>query len=212
MKIIVNTRRRQQSGWILVIIAILVVVGAAGYAYYKIARVVSHIQVPPADTNDTDTYYSPTNQAPHNNIVMSASLQTDAALPQTVSPPPFALQYGVKIIDTNLNGQGWLNAGTNLVGPVDGTPYAFINTSNEYAFMLTYANGQVFYYDYDATTANLLSSWTSSSLKTVVIQITTNMADWSPIYTNTACPMNEILNFVDTNPPLVAGFYRLVIY
>lgn len=195
-------------------ICIIVVVTAAGYTYYKIARVVSHILPPTAGTNEVDIAYEPTNLAPHNNIVMP-SVQAKTASSQVLTSPTFALQYDIRVIDADLDGQAWINAGSNLVGPVDGTLYEIINNSNEYAFMLTYSDGQVFYYDYDATAFNhLLASSTGSSLRVAVIERTTNMvhAYWCPIYTNDACPMNKVMDFVDTNPPPVSGFYRLGFY
>jgi len=192
------------------------VVTAAGYTYYKIARAVSNIRPLTAGTNEVDTYYEPTNLAPKNDIMMPESVQAKMASSQTVSTSPtFALQYGIRAVDANLNGQAWISSGSSLVGPIDGTAYEIINNSNEYAFMLTYANGQVFYYDYDATSFDhLLASSTSSSLRIAVVERTTNLvhAYWCPIYTNDACPMNEVMDFVDTNPPPVRGFYRLVFY
>ena len=192
------------AAWVLVVIAIFIVLAGAGYVYYKVARTVTSLT---SNINKTTIAYA---TDPLSQVIFPATDQMIQNL-SVGSSKTFTFHYGVGLKSPIL--------GTNClisVNPIDvlwQTPdglatnvNVLINTPQEYAFSIVEPNGQVFTWDYNAQNGQLYNQYTSN---TVVIEKTTDLVNWTPIFTNTGCGIGDDNIFTDSNASQNAAFYRL---
>ena len=142
--------------------------------------------------------------------------------------PAFMFEYG---LDGNI--KPWAMAGSNLPANSQVTVQAVVSRSNAFSFYLTTKPGATFFYSVTNTTdpgsssydlmvtnnTNCFSSSVTNSAgdvaqasietpQTVVIERTSDLASWQPIYTNQIAT-NTVEIFTDSNPPPNNGFYRV---
>lgn len=133
----------------------------------------------------------------------SANIQSQAA----DSPPTtasFSLNY---MMDSNGVAQVFVGLSTNDVtiseaSAIDESNYTYRVTGEGQDMHVTYVDGV-------PHTESLSPTNTVTITYTNIVEISTNLADWNPIATNADVPIYTHENFVDTDPPATAKFYRI---
>lgn len=129
---------------------------------------------------------------------------------QVIDPPApagFSLQYG-------LAPSGWLTTGTGFESKIgdqqftDPLNYSFTVTGFGKVIQIACTTGGG-YYPNGVFIQTLMAS--SMQTRPVVIERSTDLVNWLPIYTNAACLIYSVDNFTDPAPPEDRAFYRLEI-
>lgn len=189
-------RRPQQSGFIVIIIAIIVVALAASFIFY-IARVLSQLKLGGSNTNSTSFYYQ-TNYGGYTPLQVNYQSPTNGS----GQSPTFTFGYGI----CSSNWQGWMSL-TNTIATPAGSGNELENDSNIYAISVNLGTYSV-YLKYDAQTGNQLSE-VSNAAVIAVIQKSTNLVNWTSIYTDSNCLPDNVAVFTDGNAVESAASYRV---
>jgi hypothetical protein len=135
------------------------------------------------------------------------------------SPPPpftkFCMSYGMA------SDQGpWIRAGYNLAEFTNSPSVVVLtNTADTYSFTFT-VNGQwwlftatnvdSFDYGMEVTPIDGPTLSDTNCYYSVVIERSIDFQQWEPVFTNSACPADAAMIFIDTNAPFAGAFYRTV--
>jgi hypothetical protein len=203
------------GGFIVIIIAIIVVIMAGLFIWY-IARILSQIKLGGSNTNNTEYYYNTNYSGGTTLSYQSATNNTEYYYNTNYSggttlsyqsageTPSFTLFYCVPSFSNCLP---WV-AVTNCIVTLNGCGVDLINNSNEYMVSVNLGTYSVVE-DYNAQTGAQLGSWTNAS-KVVVIQKSVDLKNWVPIFTDTNCLPDSILSYTDPNAVETKAFYRVV--
>jgi hypothetical protein len=193
------------KAWLWIIVAIIATV-ILGYVFYKVVRVLRFIR--PVPPNQVDVAVEPTNASQI--VVQFMSQPPVKKIDPGVVPFVYTMQYGISV-----DNQPWISPGMSMQNHVNGDVDWIVDSSDECWFTITFKGGQTFMFDYNAVDGTPMSNNNSSGIfpcspNTVVIERTTNMVDWCPIFTNACCGLNTVEPFTDINGPPQKAFYRSV--
>ena len=192
------SRRPPQNGFIIIILAIIVVILAFGFVFY-IARLLSQLKLGGSNTNTNNAeYYYQTNYGGY--VMQQSTYQPSSSI--SGQSPTFTFGYGI----CSSNWQGWMSL-TNTIATIPGTGNELENDSNIYAISVNMGTYSV-YLKYDAQTGTQLSE-VSNSAVIAVIQKSTNLVNWTSIYTESNCLPDNVAVFTDSNAVEAAASYRV---
>lgn len=186
--------RRLQAGAIQLIIAILIIIIGA-IIIYKLARLI-HKVIPPPGTNTVSVGYQVEYGQP--SLVYHPAAQTFP--PVTMPTNGFTFSYGCW--NSNIC---WATT-TNPVPQTNGQVAVIINTPSEFAVAIN-MNGYEQFLAYDGNTGAELEN-SSNGVCSMVIEKSTDLVNWSPIYTNDNCTPGAVQTYTDTNSVEPQAFYR----
>ncbi|MDE1902151.1 MAG: hypothetical protein KGI37_11025 [Alphaproteobacteria bacterium] len=209
MKIRLGTRNRK-SGYIEIIIAILVLIVGL-FIIYKLWRLTKQVLPPDSGTNKTATYYNTGGVITGPYVVTTTSFTQAISMPAITLTPsssplaPFTYQYRVSLLNSNFYIEEKFGFG-NLM---DGHATDIINTSNEYEIIFT-LNSVLYCYDFNLT--NGTETWFTNQYVgnpyTTIGQRSTDMVNWAPFYTNSQYMPGNVDTVTDQDPPPGQCFYR----
>ena len=192
-----QSNRRNNSAFIEIIVAMMVlIIGAV--VIYQIARLLSQV-FPSGSTNtNTASFYYQTNNGGY--AMQQSTYHPSSGISE--QSPTFTFGYGI----CSSNWQGWMSL-TNTIATIPGTGNELENDSNIYAISVNMGTYSV-YLTYDAQTGNQLSE-VSNSAVIAVIQKSTNLVDWTSIYTESNCVPDNVAVFTDSNAVEATASYRV---
>lgn len=210
---------------LLLIVVVVVILGSIWYLFHTVFPETPHNN-PNSSNNASVDPYSPVYVDSSEWPWTPDSLANAGALEQPTNT--FSIQYGFN--STNTNNPVWAKTGTNLVitqyWPYDdpvgsnnvnwemtNTSYpmfsilvAPINTSNCYDFV--YQDwGWLYHMQYTNVDGNYILTFNTNL--NLVVNVSTDMLNWSPIYTNTQVGADFPYTFSDTQATTPSRFYRV---
>lgn len=190
-------------GYVVEIIISIMVLAVGAFIIYKLLNVIS-IVLPPNSVQQTNSvseafYYD-------HGPGQSSMAGTPARLASEPSGAiTFPVQYGV----SSSNGLPWICGGTNLTIPN-------LTNSETFGVLLTLEDDTNFVDIVFQVGGNLYASETDVNAGTttnwplsVVVESSGDLQKWTPLFTNSACVLDSVNGFTDTNAPSDHNFYRV---
>jgi hypothetical protein len=193
-------KRRCESGYITLIIAILVIIVGA-IVIYQLARLL-HSVFPNPGTNNYSVYTETNVGYPQ--VVQIPLNDASYVLQGTNISRTFTFSYGL----WNSNNL-WLSVTTPPPPTAGGDVTVLIDTTNEYAIAINMGTYDL-YLDYDAVTGDQIEN-SSNGICPIIIEKSTNLLNWLPIYTNQNCVPGNVQQFTDTNAVESTAFYKILL-
>ena len=193
--------RRQKSGFIVIILAIIVVI-IAYTLVWLIARKLTQI-IPNGKTNTVQYYYQTNYGYPQNlpGLKLDSPFVEGASTTNVLPVSAFTFLYGFHA------GHGWVNFNTNLTVTVPGTVCELENDSIRYVVAFNTGTNSLTM-AYDANTGTELYEVTNQPV-TVTICKSTNLVDWEPLWTDTNLVPDTVQIFTDSNASEPEAFYKV---
>ena len=207
------------KAWAMLVVGIMVILFGA-FVIYKLFELMHHVfppNPPPEPPGSNITYIWTVVNTP---VVMPSVVKKQLAEIEPEPPPSgWTVQYGIPLLTCtnsgyclnylNTNNVPWIMAGSNLSQSVDGVYSMIIQDTNESLFTQD-SEGCTFIVDdaYPDGGADNATNWQTWP-HTVVIQVSTDLFTWTPVFTNPAVGLNTVETWTDTNePPGPSYFYR----
>lgn len=135
---------------------------------------------------------------------LSEALTLESEVATSVS---FSMQYMLTGINSN-GPVGGQTCGTNLPGVVFSEPVG--SDLSNYSFTITEYGQVIGVTCTDGVYSSELLDKNTDTYK-VVVERSTDLHVWQPVFTNNACGVYTVENYTDTDAPATQGFYRLKI-
>ncbi len=115
----------------------------------------------------------------------------------------FTVQYGL-----SLELVPWASSGSNFTQSAEGDITYIQNDETNAEYTVVMPSGWTFHSYNRADTEDAEFDWRETiQPSTVVIFRSTNLTDWSGIFTNSACGRNTVETYVDRDAPPTKAFY-----
>jgi len=199
--------------WIVIGIVVLIV---GLYIAYELNKFIKRVlqDDPPTQTNNvTRVWLTKSNYDgwvyDNSPLASGSSLSETLTLESEVAAPAsFNMQYMLTGINSN-GPVGWQSCGTNLPGGVVFGNSVVIDPQN-YSFTITEYGQVISVRCIDGVYSSELVDENMSTYR-VVVERSSDLQVWQPVFTNEACGVYTVQDYMDTNAPPAQGFYRLKI-
>jgi hypothetical protein len=207
------------KAFIWIVIGILVLVVGA-YVVYKLIEVARLYLKPPASNKNT-TWYA-TNQGTTNQNIAHVEFLPAGKLETNVDVATFTFQYGLSDVNSDVDSdlgygtyQPWIVPGSNYVDTSTGGSVGTLGTATNqyYGVVINLGNTveEIVYDTSDPDLAEVYYNSESGPISPVIIQRTTDLENWTAIFTNSGCWNDVTYTCTDSNAPPGAAFYRVLV-
>ena len=198
--------------WLVIGIVVLVV---GLYIAYELNKFIKRVlqDDPPTQTNNVTRVWLTTSNYDgwvYDNSPLASSASASEVLTlgsEVATLVSFNMQYMLTGINSN-GPVGLQICGTNLPGVVFGN--SIVIDPQNYSFTITEYGQVISVRCIDGVYSSELLDENMNTYR-VIVERSSDLQVWQPVFTNEACGVYTVQDYMDTNAPVGQGFYRLSI-